>query len=106
MSQDRERVAHLKGMILLIQGSRARAPPRVQLYLLFIYLFIYFQNCNGLGYRNSLSCRLILRILFHFFSDNVSQRKTATATKQNSSKILVRNVPFEATRKELKELFG
>ncbi|CAH3029352.1 unnamed protein product, partial [Porites evermanni] len=39
-------------------------------------------------------------------SDKVSQRKSATATKQNSSKILVRNVPFEATRKELKELFG
>ena len=48
----------------------------------------------------------MLYILFHFFSDNVSQRKTAAATKQNSSKILVRNVPFEATRKELKELFG
>ena len=41
-----------------------------------------------------------------FFSDMVTQRKSASRKKQNSSKILVRNVPFEASKKELKELFG
>lgn len=32
-------------------------------------------------------------------------RKTAKKTEQNSSKIMVRNVPFEATQKEVRELF-
>lgn len=39
-------------------------------------------------------------------SDMVTRRKSASIKKQNSSKILVRNVPFEASKKELKELFG
>ena len=34
------------------------------------------------------------------------KRKSSSRTKQKSSKILVRNVPFEATQKELRELFG
>ena len=34
------------------------------------------------------------------------KRKSSSGTKQKSSKILVRNVPFEATQKELRELFG
>lgn len=33
-------------------------------------------------------------------------RKGVAATKQKSAKILVRNIPFEATRRELKELFS
>ena len=32
-------------------------------------------------------------------------RKAAKKTEQNSSKIMVRNVPFEATKKEVRELF-
>lgn len=43
---------------------------------------------------------------YFFFSGTVAQRKLASIKKQNSSKILVRNVPFEASKKELKELFG
>ncbi|XP_074636060.1 putative RNA-binding protein 19 isoform X2 [Acropora palmata] len=39
-------------------------------------------------------------------NDKVSKRKSASLTKQNTSKILVRNVPFEASKKEIKELFG
>lgn len=39
-------------------------------------------------------------------NDKVSKRKAASLTKQNTSKILVRNVPFEASKKEIKELFG
>lgn len=34
------------------------------------------------------------------------ERKSSSGAKQKSSKILVRNVPFEATQKELRELFG
>lgn len=41
-----------------------------------------------------------------FFSEKVAQRKSASTKKQTSSKILVRNVPFEASKKEIKELFG
>ena len=37
---------------------------------------------------------------------DVVERKPSSGTKQKSSKILVRNVPFEATQKELRELFG
>ena len=37
---------------------------------------------------------------------DVVKRKPSSGTKQKSSKILVRNVPFEATQKELRELFG
>ncbi|RNA44438.1 putative RNA-binding 19, partial [Brachionus plicatilis] len=33
------------------------------------------------------------------------KRKTSTTTKQKSSKILVRNIPFEAKAKEIEELF-
>ncbi|RNA07835.1 putative RNA-binding 19 [Brachionus plicatilis] len=33
------------------------------------------------------------------------KRKTSTTTKQKSSKILVRNIPFEAKTKEIEELF-
>ncbi|XP_028400283.1 probable RNA-binding protein 19 isoform X2 [Dendronephthya gigantea] len=36
----------------------------------------------------------------------IAKRKTSSVAKQKSSKILVRNVPFEATQKELRELFG
>lgn len=39
-------------------------------------------------------------------NNSVSKRKSSSVTKQNSSKILVRNVPFEASKKEIKELFG
>ena len=39
-------------------------------------------------------------------SQEVVKRKSSSGTKQTSSKILVRNVPFEATQKELRELFG
>lgn len=39
-------------------------------------------------------------------SEKVTQRKSASTKKQTSSKILVRNVPFEASKKEIKELFG
>lgn len=53
---------------------------------------------------NDLVTSLVLSIFF--FSDMVVQRKLASTKKQNSSKILVRNVPFEASKKELKELFG
>jgi len=35
-----------------------------------------------------------------------TSRKRAIVKKQRTSKILVRNVPFEATRKEIKQLFG
>ena len=35
----------------------------------------------------------------------VSVRRTAKATRQKSAKILVRNVPFEASKREVKELF-
>ena len=45
-------------------------------------------------------------IIFFFFSEKVAQRKSASTKKQTSSKILVRNVPFEASKKEIKELFG
>ena len=37
---------------------------------------------------------------------DVVRRKPPSGTKQKSSKILVRNVPCEATQKELRELFG
>ncbi|KAJ8414061.1 hypothetical protein AAFF_G00066590 [Aldrovandia affinis] len=36
----------------------------------------------------------------------VSSRKKQTAKKQTTSKILVRNIPFQATVRELRELFG
>ena len=45
-------------------------------------------------------------ISLFFFSEKVAQRKAASTKKQTSSKILVRNVPFEASKKEIKELFG
>ena len=51
-------------------------------------------------------CILVLLLLFFFFSEKVAQRKSASTKKQTSSKILVRNVPFEASKKEIKELFG
>lgn len=58
----------------------------------------------------STSIRLYIGItiiyLFFFFSEKVAQRKSASTKKQTSSKILVRNVPFEASKKEIKELFG
>jgi multiple RNA-binding domain-containing protein 1 len=40
------------------------------------------------------------------YRQEVVKRKSSSGTKQKSSKILVRNVPFEATQKELRELFG
>ena len=49
---------------------------------------------------------LLLFFLLFFFSVKVAQRKSASTKKQTSSKILVRNVPFEASKKEIKELFG
>ena len=54
-------------------------------------------------------CILVLPLFilfFFFFSEKVAQRKSASTKKQTSSKILVRNVPFEASKKEIKELFG
>lgn len=56
--------------------------------------------------QSSIDLVTSLVLSIFFFSDMVVQRKLASTKKQNSSKILVRNVPFEASKKELKELFG
>lgn len=44
--------------------------------------------------------------LFHFSRTDVSiTKKTTNITEQTGTKILVRNVPFQATEKEIEELF-
>ena len=48
---------------------------------------------------------LQLKISNHKKHDSTSQR-AKPAKKQKSAKILVRNIPFEAARREIKELFG
>ena len=48
----------------------------------------------------------LTKVFFMFLRQEVVKRKSSSGTKQKSSKILVRNVPFEATQKELRELFA
>ena len=48
----------------------------------------------------------LTKVFLVFLRQEVVKRKSSSGAKQKSSKILVRNVPFEATQKELRELFG
>ena len=49
--------------------------------------------------------RLELKLSHREAQHSTHSRKSAKLTKQLSAKILVRNVPFEASKKEIKELF-
>lgn len=50
--------------------------------------------------------RISVTIAICWFRNSAATRKLPSDKKQKSSKILVRNVPFEATQKELRELFA
>ncbi len=45
-------------------------------------------------------------IQFNFRSNKASSKKAAGNLNQKSSKILIRNIPFEAIKQEVHELFG
>ena len=55
------------------------------------------------------SHRLELKLSYHqqhqASKEKTEERKTSSSVKQVSAKVLVRNIPFEATKKELGELF-
>ena len=63
-------------------------------------------SCNQLQVRTINTHWPIYLFIYSLHRKDVVKRKPSSGTKQKSSKILVRNVPFEATQKELRELFG
>jgi len=48
---------------------------------------------------------MLVITFFFFFSAPKTSRKRASEKEQTASKIVVRNIPFEATEKEIRELF-
>ena len=48
---------------------------------------------------------IILLVLFIFRPATIRKKKSNTEKKQKSTKMLVRNIPFQANRKEITELF-
>lgn len=52
-----------------------------------------------------VSIEAVVRLLLLCFRPSATQRKKAGTRKQTSTKILVRNIPFQANKKEVAELF-
>lgn len=60
-------------------------------------LFLCFESYSPFGVHSSILC--------FFRNDQAATKKKNNVEKQTGTKILVRNIPFQATEKELLQLF-